>query len=273
MQDHIYPPQVAETLRGLAQKHIVLKEQYLDFLKCRRFRQTLLCHDDVAIDRSPKPEILTNLYFASIARPVSEHPEINSKSVEEFRGAKGGRMATDFPLAKAAMLHLGEIYPQALHFRELLDHARARLGQDTDKQTGESEQEAQTLAEILLGVHAAGVVEIHVYVPRCAHAVSERPVASPLARFQVESDNNVTTLRHTIVSIEDLIGQKLLALLDGTRDRAALIEELQTFVKSDVVAQSKANAATVDIEKVLQDVANDLEDNLAKLARLGLLIA
>ena len=272
-QAHIYPPQVVEMLRGLARKHIVLKEQYLDFLKCRRFRQTLLCHEGVALERDPKAERVMNFYFASIARPVSEHPDISSAAVEEFRGARGGRMATDFPLAKAAMLRLGEIYPQPLHFNELLAQARARLGPQAEKQAEESEQEAQTLAEILLGVYAAGILEMHAYVPRCALEVSERPVASPLARFQIQSGNSVATLRHTNVSVEDVIGQRLLALLDGTRDRAALIDELQSFVKSDVAARSKADGTTVEIEKVLQDVSNDLENNLTKLARLGLLIA
>ncbi len=32
------------------------REQYLDFAKCRRFRQTLLCHEDVAIERRLGPE-------------------------------------------------------------------------------------------------------------------------------------------------------------------------------------------------------------------------
>lgn len=273
MQDHIYPPQVAQALRGLAKKHIVLKEQYLDFLKCRRFRQNLLCHEGVAIDYNPKPESVMNFYVASIALPVSKNPDLNSSSVEEFHGAKGARMATDFPVAKAAMLCLGEIYPQALHFKELLMQARARLRMDSEKHGEEDEQEALTLAEILLRTYSTNLVELHVHVPRYAVSATERPVASPLARYQIQSGSTVTTLRHTNVEVEDLIGQKLLALLDGTRDRAALLEELQTYVKTDVATQLKTDGTTIDIEKVLQDVSNDLENNLAKLARLGLLIA
>ena len=34
------------------------REQYLDFAKCRRFRQTLLCHEEVAIERRLGPEKL-----------------------------------------------------------------------------------------------------------------------------------------------------------------------------------------------------------------------
>ena len=43
MQDMAETPEVRSTLRKLARDPIE-KEQYMDFLKCRRFRQTLLCH-------------------------------------------------------------------------------------------------------------------------------------------------------------------------------------------------------------------------------------
>ena len=35
----------------------VRREQYLDFLKGRMFRQTLLCRAELAIDRTPRPEV------------------------------------------------------------------------------------------------------------------------------------------------------------------------------------------------------------------------
>ena len=55
MQFSIYPPQIREKLEQLARHDHIQKEQYLDFLKCRRFRQTLLCHDDVDLQRDLLP--------------------------------------------------------------------------------------------------------------------------------------------------------------------------------------------------------------------------
>jgi hypothetical protein len=40
----------------------------------------------------------------------------------------------------------------------------------------------------------------------------------------------VTNLRHTRVRIEDDLGRRLVTLLDGTRDRAALAAELRAFL-------------------------------------------
>ena len=40
----------------------------------------------------------------------------------------------------------------------------------------------------------------------------------------------MTNLRHTSVRIEDELGRRLVTLLDGTRDRAALAAELRAFL-------------------------------------------
>jgi hypothetical protein len=40
----------------------------------------------------------------------------------------------------------------------------------------------------------------------------------------------VTNLRHTSVGIDDELGRRLVVLLDGTRDRAALLRDLRTFL-------------------------------------------
>ena len=69
-----------------------MKEQYLDFVKGRLFRQTLLCREEVALDRSIRPEQISSYYIASQARPVlpADGP------LEEFRGPHGSSIKTDY---------------------------------------------------------------------------------------------------------------------------------------------------------------------------------
>ena len=50
----------------------VRREQYLDFLKARMFRQTLLCRAELAIDRTPRPEVLERLAVATQAQARGE---------------------------------------------------------------------------------------------------------------------------------------------------------------------------------------------------------
>jgi methyltransferase-like protein len=268
MQDHIYPFSPAEILREMGKKDIILKEQYLDFIKCRRFRQTLLCHKGISLDRSPNPGLLRSFYIASPARPVSSSPDIASAAIEEFRGPRGARLATDFPLAKAAILHLGETYPAPTHFDDLLASACSLLNK-----TETSEEDALTLAEILLQTHAAGLASLQVHAPKCATEVSERPVASPLARLQLQSGSTVTTLRHENIVVQDLVGRRLLLLLDGTRDRNTLLSDLTSFLSSEMKSNPQKADSVFNAQKALDELAGELDKNLNRLARFGLLVA
>ena len=69
-------------------------------------------------------------------------------------------------------------------------------------------------------------MELHSWAPEIATAASERPVASALARLQAAEGTRVTNLRHASVDVPDELGRRLITLLDGTRDRAALLREL-----------------------------------------------
>ncbi len=63
-----YPPEIANVLHMLAQDNIHL-EQYMDFLRNRMFRQTLLCHDNVQPNYGLRWQQLRGFYVASPARP------------------------------------------------------------------------------------------------------------------------------------------------------------------------------------------------------------
>jgi len=233
-----FSPQARQILDQLSSQP-VLREQYLDFLKCRKYRQSLLCRQEVTLDRALKPEQMTKFYAASPAQPVSP---------EEFRGPQGSSMTTAHPVAKAVMTQLTEVWPQSLAFPELLEGVRSRLGR-TDQ------QDARALGEILLRTCQAGLVELHLHQPRFTLQPGERPLASPLARLQLQESDMIATLRHTRVQIEGPLERQLLLLADGARDRAALLEHMNAFAAPQQISPQ------------------ELEGALAKIARLALLAA
>lgn len=265
MQTHLYAPQVSEILQNMAREQVTLKEQYIDFITGRSFRQTLLCHRDIAL-AAPTPERVMTLYISSPARPTSNAPDLTSPSVEEFSGNKGALIATDFPLAKAALLHLGEVYPLAVRFDKLLAQASARTGLE------HTPEQRTTLAEILLRAYATGLVEMHVHAPRFTIEASEHPVASPLARWQIQHGKTVTTLNHATVEVADDIGQQLLSLLDGRHDRAALRDKLTAFLETKIAVKEQNAEPTKDLGEELAEMNDNLEKNLNKIARLALLV-
>jgi hypothetical protein len=92
-----------------------------------------------------------------------------------------------------------------------------------------------------------------------ATTAGETPPASALARHQATTGDLVTNLRHATVRIEDDLGRRLVTLLDGTRDRAALVADL------------RAHLAARGEELSDEDLSAGLEASLQGLARLALL--
>ncbi len=274
MQDFIYPLPIREFLAQFDDEQIVTKEQYMDFLKCRQFRQTLLCRADVQLNRSITPERLTSFYLASPARPGSARPNLSAGAVEEFRGAKKSVLSTDYPLAKAALLYLGEIYPRSVSFEDLFQVSRRILTSQGLPQGADEamNEEAKTLAQIIFAGCCSGLVEMHAYQPRFVTELSAQPVASLLARLQAGRGAVASTLVHKNVEMEDPIGQKLLQLLDGTRGRRGLADELVAFVLRESSLKKPDGTSPSEIE-VRQIVEGALETNLQKLARMALLEA
>ena len=89
-----------------------------------------------------------------------------------------------------------------------------------------AELDGEAVCEALLRAYAVNLVQLHVWAPEIATLPSERPVASALARLQAASGTRITNLRHGTLEVPDELGRRLITLLDGTRDRAALLREL-----------------------------------------------
>jgi SAM-dependent methyltransferase len=80
--------------------------------------------------------------------------------------------------------------------------------------------------EAMLRAYVTGEVQLHVWAPALPAEPPERPLASALARLQAARGTQLTNLWHGSVEVPDELGRRLITLLDGTRDRAALLREL-----------------------------------------------
>ena len=104
-----------------------------------------------------------------------------------------------------------------------------------------------------------GLLDLHTLPSPFAAAAGERPVASPLARLQAQHRPVVTTLRHTLLEVDDAIDRCVLLLLDGTRNRGELMEGIQEFQRSSGVGGDEPVTA------------ESLEVRLRRLAKEALL--
>ncbi len=197
------PAEVAENIRAAAQGDYVLEQQYLDFVEMRRFRHTLLCREEVRLERPPDPRRIGDLHVATVAERVAD---------DEFRGPRGASMKTSLPYALAALDYLSARRPAAVSFAEL---------------AGAVSMDEDTLAQFLLGTFAAGVVELHTTPSKFTIQPGQRPKAFSLARLEAaEGEQVITSLRHGCIELQDETARRAIVLMDGTRDRAALAREL-----------------------------------------------
>jgi SAM-dependent methyltransferase len=209
---------VAQTLRAIAAGDRIQEQQYLDFLRCRRFRQTLLCHDGIPLNAAPDPRRIAQLHVAASVRPVSDHSDLGGDTEEEFESAEGQKVRTNLPMAKTTLSSLSRRWPLPVPFPELAAEIQSLLPPAADT--------SEALAGLLLRLCASGLVELQAAPPCFTIEVSERPRAFALARLQAQTGTRVTTLRLGTVELQDDMVRRLLLLLDGSRDLKRILAEL-----------------------------------------------
>jgi methyltransferase-like protein/SAM-dependent methyltransferase len=268
-----FPPDVAQQLAQMA-KSTEEMEQYMDFLRNRSFRQTLLCHAEVPLKRSLN--LTPDAFFiATYAVPVTEDMNIHETSPAQFQGPDGSVLKTDHPVTKAAMLHLAKNTPVSFSFRQLLEMARQQVYGDAaaGQDAAQIVQDAQLLAANILKAYgySSRLVELHVFQPHFVREVSEKPVGSPLARRQVLHGNSkVTNLRHERVSLDDT-GRFVLPLLDGTQSQVDIVAKLLDLVgQGEVELKLEEDAAT---GSAADQLTHEVAMSLQWLARAALLVA
>ena len=226
-------PEAQETLSHIAGDDRVLREQYIDFIQCRRFHHTLLCRQGLNIKYPPTPGCIEDLFVSTSAVSVSAKPDLADGVEEEFKGPLDSGMKTAHPVAKALLAALIDESPQALSLDELVSRIDA--------------PDARTEAgQILLATSLAGLTDLRTAKLPLVTTVSRRPVASPLARYQALQGGPLTTLHHSTVETQGEDELQLIGLLDGTRDTRTLSRELRPL---------------------------DVRLNLKRFAKLGLLFA
>lgn len=211
------------------------REQYLDFLKERMFRQSLLVHEAIDLDRTPRAQRLASFAVSAPLRwGVSEQTGRTT-----FTGPGGAHLTTDHPLVVGVLQQIGDAWPAAPWIADLAD----------------SEEELPAICDALLRCFAANLVRLHREPPALSPVAPEKPRVSALTRLEAAQGEMLTTTRHTAIRVDDELGKRLIVLLDGTRDRAALIDAL-------------APDAAISREQL----SEGLERSLERLAGAGLLL-
>ncbi|MFO1312707.1 MAG: class I SAM-dependent methyltransferase [Burkholderiales bacterium] len=207
----------------------ILREQYLDFARLRRFRQSLVCRADAEPSVAIPAERAAAMYAAASGSLV--RAAVEGKAFADAVPADPSARA-----ARALLQWLVEEAPRPVPVREAAQWLAARAPQDAAA--------ARPVPQLLAEACYAGTVELFTQPPPLAHAPSERPRASVIVRWQAARQPNLTNLRHEPLRLDDPHALALLALMDGTRTRDDLAEALAARLPDAERAQAPERLAS-----------------------------
>jgi methyltransferase-like protein/ubiquinone/menaquinone biosynthesis C-methylase UbiE len=274
-----FPPPVAQTLERIS-ADIVHLEQYMDFVRNRHFRQTLLCRAGHGLRRALSPASLQGLLLASPARRdgagdagpagAAGSEDLRPGVAATFRRPGYGQATTAHPASKAALALLGEHWPRGLPLPDLLRAARQRAAPFL--LAAQQAEDERVVVQDLFQCVLSGLVDLRSWQPPCVPCAGERPRASAWAVAQNAEQAAVTGLQHEVVSLAPF-SRALLPLLDGTRTRADLAALLADQVAAGRVPLPQQAAVLADPAALAGAVAHWVDESLASLARHALLVA
>ena len=227
-------PAFGESMNAwLAAADRMTREHVIDHIRMRRYRESLFVRDGVALAAVPDARRLAPIHAAATNVTVERH------AAQQDRGAP--------PLQRALIERLVDAHPGSVPVEELVALIAARAG------AGSPLAGRDNALLLLLNAAYAGVIVPLATPAALASKASAQPRAFAPARWQAPRHDFVVNRRHDGVAFADPVMRALLPLLDGTRDREALV------------------AALASIAPSMRDPRRALDEYLAHFAKLGLL--
>lgn len=260
--------EAVELLDQFGDEEIIRREQYLDFLKNRRFRQTLLCHKSANVKRKVVEGFFDELQIVCDLRPDSETPDFAPQKNEKFSKAGKDGVTIDHPLTKAALFYLCEIFPRSISFDHLVENSKNIIkNQSGNSET--SEKDVDILKDILLKIFASELVNFFTYEPQVANEVSEKPKTDDFVRWQAKSSDTLFTRRFRVKKIEDNFVRNLITLCDGEHSREQMIADFTEKILDGRLPVTDESAK----QKIIETLPEAIENQLHQAAKLGLFIS
>lgn len=217
-----WPRDLVEEIDGFSST-LVEMEQYFDFVRGRMFRRSLLCRQDLALNRQIGPQTVVSLRAASALQPEVPLPDLRSASSLQpvvFQNKEGGRLQTASAAAMVALNTLAACWPESRGIVELTQAAVSALApheRTPAEESGLANACAAEIAQAVLAGWCSQLVELRSTVDRFSAQSPQAEVRGcPYARLQALTSGQVANRRHQMLRLED-DDRALLAQLDGSK--------------------------------------------------------
>ena len=254
----------------------VTHEQYMDFFSNRKLRMTLLCHQDLAINRELDPKLMSHFYVAAMPFLQTTHSsvEVNSLATIYFQKSNSQPIPINSSLIQRALLHLIDIYPSNISFLDLVTY----LHLQQDSATFSTSALKAILAKELLALFCQELISLDLHAtPLLPTTHSDYPTAIPFARWQAaQGQTTVVNSLGQLGQLDEFTSQ-LLPHLNGKNNRVALLKVMRTLVEQQhvtVILDEQEVLCSQLTEPDLLEILNlYLDETLQIIARYALLVA
>jgi methyltransferase-like protein len=248
MVAQMFDESTAELLKDVP---LLRREQYMDFLRSRMFRCSLLCHQYVQPNYRMSSHNLTSLHV-SLQQPLESKP--GEKDGEVIWRHATGQVTTQKPIT-GVLERLNREYPAWIPVQELLDEVH-------------EESAKGPLLDALMMSFIRGLMQIADNPPYISSRVTNKPLCTPLSRFQALRGNKITSRMHT-----DYVFQPqqrfLLEHMDGTRTVKDLADLLRSGVAAGRFKVSKDGKAIAPEDLDAEEI---VKGELERLRALSMLV-
>ena len=217
------PENVRNQLDTLPDRRI--REQYLDLLFGRRFRQTLLCRTGHALAADYDARALDLLLIRGTLVANAPVEDLQDGAVAEFRTPRGGSVKVREAFPKAAYLEIGQAFPKAMSYRELRARTCVRLGRSAEEMTTE---EQEKLGRMILSSYVHGVIQLEPFQAEFTTEISEKPKASALARMQAAAGGSVVSMGLISYAMAEQSTRRVLMSADGSNNEEQICQKLSS---------------------------------------------
>jgi methyltransferase-like protein len=173
---------------------------------------------------------------------------------------------------KAAFQYLSEMWPRSVPFDRLLQVSRSRLSSVTIRDQAMVSAEVQALGSAILTGYTVRLLELRTFEPEFVTEVSERPKATALSREQAKRGGRVTNQRHEMVNLDEF-SRRTLQLLDGSRDRNALLDAMSKLVADGTLMVEQEGQKVAGGDPLKQIMGDAVDRCLTRFAKAALLVA
>jgi len=261
------PPHAAQTLKSL-NLNLLATEQYMDFVRNRMFRSTLLCHSDRQLARNIDPARLASLQVNPL---ISLKQNYTSQQPAVFTSTSGNELSVNDPISADLFTRIAAIGRGALPVSQLLDEVFESLletFQGKDPAAVKSD-----IARILVQGYFKKMVDFTLGsagspAPASSHT---NPQTLPLARWQAARGQRISSMRLEMLNADPYVA-KLITLCDGTRDKQALIAAMVESLENRDYQLNENNQIITDPKRAGFIIERLYEGSIQNLEQLGLLL-